>query len=250
MIRGAVQDEMDAAEDGRTLVDHVRATLDAARSRGSAPAVTLTYAQSLDGCISAAPGVTTPISNRRSRTFSHRLRAMHDAILVGVNTVLVDDPQLTVREVDGGHPRPVVVDSRLRTPPTARLFRREDARPIVATSETASPRREAELTAAGAEVRRIPLDAHGGVDLARTLEVLAGEGIASLMIEGGAGIITSVLRDRLADQLVLTISPVLLGGVRAVGSLGAATDRRPRLENIHREFVDEDLLVQGELERE
>lgn len=248
---GEVHSGMITSGDGAVLIERVRSGLDLMASHGSGPRcrVTLTFAQSLDGCISAAAGVATAISNPYSRALSHHLRALHDGILVGVNTVLVDDPQLTVRECEGDDPRPIVIDSQLRTPVCARLLRRRDGiRPIIATAQDASPRREAALTGAGATVLRFSRDDRGGVDLQSVLGRLPEEGVQTLMVEGGARIITTFLRESLADQIVLTISPVLLGGVRAVVSLDdVPEERRPRLENVHCESVSGDLLLYGKL---
>src|SRR4051812_28965827 len=187
---------------------------------GGALCVTLAFAQSLDGCIAAGPGERTEIDCAGARRFSHALRALHDAIAIGVNTLLVDDPRLNVRDATGPDPRPVVIDSRLRTPTTAQLFRRASSFPIVATTDAACPERVRVLEAAGAEVVRVASDGQGRVDLAGLFAALARRGIGSVMVEGGARIITSVLTGRHARQVVVTVSPDLLGGVRAVEPLG------------------------------
>lgn len=205
------------------------------------PAVTLAWAQSLDGCLTTEPGRGCQISNASSQRVTHRLRALHDAILVGVNTVLVDDPRLTVRLAEGPDPTPVVLDSHLRTPVAARVLRGSSTTAILATSEAACPSREAALREAGALVWRVPT-VDGGVDLARVLERLADRGVRSLMIEGGARVITSVLRQRLAHQVVLTISPRFLGGVRAVQAPTCAG-----LADVLCHNLDGDLLVHGKL---
>lgn len=211
--------------------------------------VTLAYAQSLDGCIAARVGRSTPISSNESLVLTHGLRAIHDAILIGVNTALVDDPQLNVRLVEGDDPRPVVVDSRLRVSPDARLFKRRNTRPIIATTEQASSKKAAQLEEAGAEVVRVPANSASQVDLRQLVDHLRQLGIRSVMIEGGARIITSVLSLQLAHQLVLTISPVILGGVHAVDSPGGmVAAARPRLINVHNCSLGGDLVVQGEFE--
>ena len=230
---------------GRTLalIDRLEA-----RNRPS-PYVTLSYAQSLDGCISAAAGVGTNISNASSRVVSHRLRAVHDAILVGINTVLVDDPRLTVRLVEGADPRPVIVDTRLRMPLHARLLKRNSRAPIVATLESSSLEKEHLLQDSGVEVVRLPANADGAVDLRCLFSRLVERGIRAVMIEGGARIISSVLSERLADQLVLTISPMILGGVRAVECFNGGGGSAPPLRKTSWHWADGNLLLQGELER-
>jgi GTP cyclohydrolase II len=183
---------------------------DASRmSRPDRPFVTVSYAQSLDGSISDEPGKTLPISNLQSQTFTHHIRARHDAILVGINTILVDDPRLTVRLVDGEDPVPVILDSFLRLPVNARILRERRGRPvIVATSVDACAKKEADLRAAGVQIVRLPVSFDGLVDLPALLRRLRVEGIATLMVERGGRIITSFLTGHLADQLIMTICPV------------------------------------------
>ena len=119
------------------------------------PFVTVSYAQSLDGSISNEPGKTLRLSNLQSQTLTHHVRARHDAILVGINTILADDPRLTVRFVDGKDPVAVIVDTCLRLPVNARIFRELPERPIiVATAADACAKKEAELLDVGARVIR------------------------------------------------------------------------------------------------
>jgi 3,4-dihydroxy 2-butanone 4-phosphate synthase/GTP cyclohydrolase II len=211
--------------------------------------VTLAYAQSLDGCIAAQIGCATRISGAESLVLTHGLRAIHDAILIGVNTVLVDDPQLNVRLVNGPDPRPVVVDSRLRISPDARIFKQGNTRPIIATTVQASSQRAARLVEAGAEIVQVQSDRAGQVDLHELFARLPQLGIGSVMIEGGAGIITSTLASQLAHQLVLTISPTILGGVRAVDLLGGRFPTAGvRLANATNCTLGGDLILHGEFE--
>lgn len=186
-----------------------------AQARSDAPFVTLSYAQTLDGSIAARPGEHLAISGPESMALTHRLRAIHAAILVGVNTVLADDPQLTVRLVDGPSPRPVILDSRLRTPPTARLLKAGRA-PIIVAVQGAPEERAACLEQAGARVLFLPGDGTGRVSLPALLAWLKQESLPSLMVEGGAQVLTSFLQARLADYAVVTISPTYVGGYRAV----------------------------------
>lgn len=210
------------------------------------PCVTLSYAQSLDGSIAGSVGQSLGISGEPALDFTHRLRAMHEAILVGVNTVLVDDPQLTVRRVPGPNPRPIIVDSQLRTPVDCRLVKRREAGTLIATTEGACAETAARLQDCGAEVWFLPKTADGKVDLGALFARLGAQGIGSVMVEGGASIITSILGSDLADQLVVTVSPCLLGGVRAVGSLDRAGVTRPRLVRVSYLRADDDLLVHSE----
>lgn len=214
------------------------------------PAVTLSYAQSLDGCISASKGTPTAISGDQSILITHQLRAMHNAILVGINTLLVDDPSLTVRHVNGENPIPVVLDSHLRTPPDAKLLQQTEKQVIIATLPGASEERESELVEAGARVVRIPEASGGGIQLTELFRWLREQNVKSLMIEGGAKVISSVLAENLGDQLVLTIAPKFFGrsGVRAVETLNCVRPTsRPCLTDVEYERLGDDMLVWGRL---
>lgn len=215
------------------------------------PFVTLSYAQSLDGCISAQPGVALALSGRQSLRLTHKLRAGHDAILVGIGTVLSDNPRLNVRLVGGASPRPIVVDSKLRLPLTCNLLS-QGSRPIlIATLQGYDKKRGQALEDAGAIILPLPQNSRGQVDLASLLTHLGQLGINTLMVEGGARIITSFLFERLADFIVLTIAPVLVGGLRAVSDLGSANlSNLLRLEQHGHRWLGEDLILWGRLSTE
>ncbi len=213
------------------------------------PRVTLSYAQSLDGSIAGRPAAPLAISGPEALAATHQLRASHDAILVGIGTVLADDPQLTVRFTPGQNPRPIIVDSQLRCPPEARCLFDASRRPIIATLASAPAERESKLAAKGAAVARLPTR-DGRVELGAMLDWLGLQGIRTLMVEGGAGIITAFLQERLADQAVLTIAPVFIGGTRAVSSLLAPdAGNFPRLTGISWQPAGKDLIVSGTFTR-
>jgi GTP cyclohydrolase II len=231
-----------------TVLDRVLALLDTAgehRQRTGRPLVTLSYAQSLDGSIADRPGHPLALSGEASMVFTHSLRAAHDAILVGIGTVLADNPRLNVRLVAGKSPQPVIVDSRLRFPPYAHLLGNGRV-PLIATSEAADEARRQALEAAGAQVLRLPSQ-NGWVDLTALLNHLSAMGVRHLMVEGGAQIITSFLASRLVDQVVLTIAPLLVGGLRVVDNLGYSPRRRfPRLRGLSYQQLGDDLVLRGE----
>lgn len=186
------------------------------------PQVTITYAQTLDGRLATRTGSSQWIGGPESLRFAHGLRASHGAIMVGVGTVLADDPRLTARLVPGPDPLRVVVDSGLRTPLGAAVLRDGAARgTLLACLADADPGRRAAAEAVGATVLPLPEGPGGGVDLAALLAALAARGVRSLMVEGGARLITSLLRGRLADRLAVCVAPKILGeGLCAVGDLG------------------------------
>jgi diaminohydroxyphosphoribosylaminopyrimidine deaminase / 5-amino-6-(5-phosphoribosylamino)uracil reductase len=186
------------------------------------PAVTLSYAQTLDGRLATSTGSSRWISARESLRFAHELRAEHDAIMVGVGTVCEDDPRLTVRLATGRDPLRVVVDSTLRTPPTAAVLK-EGAAPgtVLAVNDRASVAKRNEVRALGATVLCLPTSAGGRVDLIALLAALHQRGVGSVLVEGGAQMITALLQARLVDRLVVCVAPKILGaGVEAVGDLG------------------------------
>lgn len=224
------------------------------RSNGR-PLVGLCYAQSLDGSLSYQPGRPLALSGRQSSRLTHHLRSRHDGILVGIGTVLADDPELTVRLVTGRDPQPVILDSKLRTPLNARLLGgdREAPKPWLAVVGPADPTRRRAIEAAGGRVLEFPPAATGGVDLAGLVCLLAELGIQSLMIEGGGRVISSFLAQGLADFAVITIAPYFVAGVNLPGAMGAVepvtVSQFPHLVEGGCETLGEDLLVWGRLER-
>lgn len=187
------------------------------------PFVTVTFAQSLDGRIATATGDSQWISGAVARRFAHRLRSEHDVILVGIGTVLADDPQLTVRHVNGRDPLRIVVDSRLRIPLSSLALANGAAtNTIVVTSKDADVARVRAITKMGAEVLQLArAPNHSGVDLTRLFEELGRRGIASVLAEGGKGIITSLIAAGAVDRLAMVIAPKLIGqGIEAIGDLG------------------------------
>jgi riboflavin-specific deaminase-like protein len=235
-------------EKSSPIIDQVNEFLKSApdhRHRIGRPLVTLSYAQSLDGSIADRPGRPLALSGPQAMALTHSLRAAHQAILVGIGTVLADNPHLNVRLVAGNDPQPIVVDSRLRFPPYANLLKTRRP-PWIATGANADAERQQALETAGARVLKLP-GSNGWVDLAVLLDHLGALGLDSLMVEGGAQIITSFLASRLVDQVVLTIAPLLVGGLRVVNHLGHASRRRfPRLRRLSYQQLGDDLVLRGE----
>jgi 3,4-dihydroxy 2-butanone 4-phosphate synthase/GTP cyclohydrolase II len=194
--------------------------VDAATIPATRPLVTVHYAQTIDGRIASRTGDSRWVSGEGSLRLAHELRAGHDAVLVGIGTVLADDPKLSVRLVSGRSPVRVVVDSQLRIPLDANVLDTSVARTIVATTPLAPEERAETIRARGADVLRVRADADGHVDLSDLLARLRDDGIRSLLIEGGRGMITAALRDHLVDRLTVCIAPKVIGeGIAAVGDL-------------------------------
>jgi diaminohydroxyphosphoribosylaminopyrimidine deaminase/5-amino-6-(5-phosphoribosylamino)uracil reductase len=217
--------------------------------RTGRPFVTAKFAASLDGRIATRTGDSRWISSEASRTLAHRLRERHDAVLVGVGTVLADDPALTVR-IDGAarQPRRVVVDSELRTPPSARLFASAGGPILIATTDAATPTRRTELARAGAEVLVLPAH-NGSVDLGELLNTLGARQVISVLAEGGAHVLGSLRDERLIDSVVAILAPRLIGGADAtpaIGGVGAASLADTLdLTDIEVERLGGDVIVTG-----
>ena len=185
------------------------------------PFVTLKMAQSLDGRIATRSGSSRWISSPESLRLAHRWRAMHDAVMVGIDTVLKDDPSLTVRLVKGRNPRRIIVDSTVRIPLEAKVLSDDKATTTILTTHQADEERIKEVETIRARVLQVKENAEGGVDLRAALEALAREGITSILVEGGARLATSLLKARLVDELLWVIGPKIMGkGIEAVGDLG------------------------------
>ena len=208
------------------------------------PFVTVSYAQSIDGSIATRRRRPLPISGPASMRMTHGLRALHDAILVGIETVLADDPQLSVRLVEGPHPQPVVLDTGLRTPSGARLLRRKDCRSWLVGAADNPVDRVAAVTNAGAEV--LPCrreEENGWLDLHQTLRLLHDRGIRRLMVEGGARVITSFIRLQLVDLFIITIAPKLVGGLQVMTAPPNGEESPMALTEIHYESLEDDLVL-------
>jgi diaminohydroxyphosphoribosylaminopyrimidine deaminase / 5-amino-6-(5-phosphoribosylamino)uracil reductase len=185
------------------------------------PFVTIKYAQTLDGRIATATGQSQWISSPPSLKFTHQLRAQHDAILVGVGTVIKDNPELTVRLVRGRNPLRIIVDSSLNIPVKSKVLQNlSENKTIIATIKKAVDPQFQKMVKLGAEVIPVAADKQGNVDLKKLLKILAKRNISSVLIEGGAQIITSTLINNLANRLVSVMAPKIIGkGIEAVGDL-------------------------------
>jgi diaminohydroxyphosphoribosylaminopyrimidine deaminase/5-amino-6-(5-phosphoribosylamino)uracil reductase len=216
------------------------------RVRLGRPLVTLKLATSLDGRIATAAGESRWITGPAARKRAHLLRATHDAILVGTDTVLADDPELTCRLPGLAERSPVrvVLDRHLRIPPTGQLI--SEARQVptwIATLASSDPARQEQLRNAGVDIVTAEPDPAGMIDLVALLGNLGRRGVTRLLVEGGGRLAAALLRAGLVDRLVWFHAPVLLGGdgVPAVAPLLLDTlDVMPRFERLTAEIVGED----------
>ena len=232
----------DAAPDVQLL-----AWLDSQTPPSTRPWVTLTYAQSLDGSLAAPGGERLALSGPDSLRLTHRLRAWHDGLLVGIGTALADDPSLTVRLVSGVSPRPIVLDTQLRLPATARLLRPGQSA-LILSGDPAPAERAQALRAAGAEVVSLPAGPTGGLDLRIALEVLHTLGIRRVMVEGGRHVLRSMLAQRLGDCLIVTVAPRLVAGTPVLGLAAPDGTTWPALVEPHWSQAGDDAILYARLE--
>ncbi len=217
------------------------------------PFVVAKFAMSLDGKIATRTGSSQWITGPHARARVQQMRKELDVIMVGIGTTLADDPQLTARDPDGNtlpsdlQPVRVVVDSTGRTPADARMLR-QPGRTIVATGSGISPSRVASLEDAGATVVAFP-GPDGLVDLNSLLEYLGGEGLVSILVEGGGTVLGAMLDARLIDKVHTFVGPILIGGAAArspVEGVGAAVMADAwRLERTSIEQIGPDWLITG-----
>ena len=207
------------------------------------------YAQTLDGRIATKTGSSQWISGEASLKLAHELRAAHDAVLVGIGTVLRDNPRLTVRLAAGTDPLRVVADSRARTPPDSHVLTHASNRTVVAIGAAAPRERVEALRDRGSRVVVVQTCQDGFLELGDLLARLAGLGVRSVLVEGGARIVTSLLRAGLVNRLVICIATKLVGaGIEAVGDLrirelaDALT-----FSNVETRRLGDDLIFDGRL---
>jgi diaminohydroxyphosphoribosylaminopyrimidine deaminase/5-amino-6-(5-phosphoribosylamino)uracil reductase len=179
------------------------------------PFVTLKAAVTLDGRIAARSGESKWLTGERARREAHRMRSQSGAVLVGVGTVLADDPELTVRLVRGRDPLRVVLDSELRTPLRAKLVRSARKVPtLIFHGPNAKRARAAQLAKAGVELCAIPRR-RSGLDLRRALQALAERGVTRVLVEGGARVHGALLAAGLVDEAAVFVAPLILGDAKA-----------------------------------
>lgn len=220
--------------------------------RTGMPFVTLKWAMSLDGKIGADRGSATALTGEAARRYAHSLRNTHDAVLVGVQTVLADDPQLTCRLSGGRNPLRVVLDSRLRTPLEARVVAgMAEAPTLIATTAAAPPAQVEAMRRAGVEV--LVLDqAPQGVDLRALMEELGRRGVLSVLVEGGGTVNASALAAGVVDKVIALVAPRLIGGSLAATPVDgpglAGVSGAVRLSEVRTRRLGEDISIEGKVE--
>jgi diaminohydroxyphosphoribosylaminopyrimidine deaminase/5-amino-6-(5-phosphoribosylamino)uracil reductase len=212
--------------------------------------LSLKLAISLDGRIATRTGASKWITCPESRARVQQLRGQHDAVMLGVNTVLADDPRLTVRDVPGRSPIRVVIDSRLRLPPTSHLAQTANQTPTcVMTTQAAPPAAEQELQSLGVRVVHVQATAEGRCDPQAVLQELAAREVVNVLCEGGAELAGSLLAARLPSELHVFVAPILLGPRGRPGAVDWAGPElpgdAPRINPPHWELCGSDAYVWG-----
>ncbi|GAB7386206.1 bifunctional diaminohydroxyphosphoribosylaminopyrimidine deaminase/5-amino-6-(5-phosphoribosylamino)uracil reductase RibD [Bacillaceae bacterium] len=216
--------------------------------RTGRPFVTVKTAVTLDGKIATAAGDSRWITGEQAREDVHRLRHEHDAILVGVGTVIADNPKLTTRLPGGGkNPIRVVMDSNLRIPLDAAVVTDQESPTWIFTTERADPHRAEKLQERGISVHSAGRGPR--VDIEIMLRVLGENGITSLLVEGGAQVNGAFLEAKAIDKVIAYVSPKLVGGAAAPTSFGGAglakMSEACRLERVQVSMVGEDIRIIG-----
>ncbi len=208
------------------------------------PWVILKVATTLDAKLASPTGNSQWITCEEARRFSHQLRAEADAVMVGVGTVLADDPQLTSRLVTGRNPIKVVLDSSLRTPPEAKLF--DEGKTIVFTSRASLVQRD-RYNPAKISFAAVDLDERGRLHLRQVLGELGRRQVAQLLVEGGGTIASEFLRQGLVDRFIACINPSLLG--KAIGYTDTIeyddVNQRLCLADVNVSWLGSDLKIEG-----
>ena len=215
------------------------------------PFVTIKAAMSLDGKIATYTGDSKWITGEPARRLVHRLRARHDAVMVGVGTVVKDNPLLTVRLPrfkEPLHRLRVIVDSRLRCPEEAQVLSVEHSPTLIATTESAPQDKIARLRERGVEIAVLPADG-GRVDLRALMAMLAQRGVTGVLCEGGGTLIAGLLANRLVDKVVFFYAPRIIGGQDAHTAVDGegfpSIERSLRLDRVHWRRVGCDMMVQA-----
>lgn len=209
------------------------------------PFVTLAYTQGLDGRIANTDGQTSALGSEPVLALARHLRSQHDGLLVDVDTLLSDDSRLNGLFRAEGTPRLIILDRQLRTPLDCKAFQPPSKPPIILTAGTADPNRRAQLVQRGARVVHVDADTEGCLNLRPALAALTGEGIHTLMVEGGGTIISTFLKQHLVNYCVITITPKIIGGLKAIEDLPSGGATPLSLADCHYQPLGSDLIAYG-----
>ena len=214
------------------------------------PFVVMKYAMTLDGKIAAYTGKSQWITGETARQYVQTQRARYTGIMVGVGTVLADDPLLTCRLPGAKSPIRIVCDTHLRTPPDCRLVKTAKQFPTILATCCREPARQAPYQAAGCEILYVP-EQNGRINLMALMELLGQKGIDSILLEGGGTLHWAALQSGIVQKVQAYIAPKLLGGQNAKtpieGQGAPCPDAAFTVKNVKRISLGEDFLLEGEV---
>lgn len=218
------------------------------------PFIVLKAAMTLDGKIATATGQSKWITNETSRAYGYKLRDIYDGIMVGINTVIEDNPMLTAR-VDGGkNPIRIVVDSSLKIDINANVVQDKSAKTIIATTDKADKDKILKLQAQDVDVIVVDKDKNDKVDIEKLLDILGQQNICSILVEGGATLSGSFVAKKLVDKVYFFIAPKIIGGKEAktpVAGTGILNLQEAlALKDIQIEKLEEDILIIGRVDKD
>lgn len=213
------------------------------RLENKRPFVTVSYAQSLDGSIATVNKQQMQLSGTESMRLTHQLRACCQSILVGIGTVLADNPSLTVRRVEGQNPQPIILDTRLRTPLDANLVKRPDLSTWIVNGNHDTGNPNSALRQKGATLISCRCADDGLIDLPALMDELANRQVDNVMVEGGARVITSFVKLKLVDLFVITVSPKLVGGLPVIDAESFKASSFLQLKEVHYQQLGQDLVI-------
>ena len=218
------------------------------------PFVVLKAAMTLDGKIATATGQSKWITNETSRAYGYKLRDIYDGIMVGINTVIEDNPMLTARVEGGKNPIRIVVDSSLKIDINANVVQDKSAKTIIATTDKADKDKILKLQAQDVDVIVVDKDKNDKVDIEKLLDILGQQNICSILVEGGATLSGSFVAKKLVDKVDFFIAPKIVGGKEAktpVAGTGILNLQEAlALKDIQIEKLEEDILIIGRVDKD
>ena len=259
VVNGKGKDELEAAGIKVFLGEHKQEARDINEAymkyiTSGMPFVTAKYAMSLDGKIATYSGDSKWISNEEARHYAHYLRCTSDAIMAGVNTVLIDDPHLTAR-CSGGkggtgkeQPLRVIVDSKGKTQPTAQVFN-EPGETLLAMGMSVEPDKRKAYEKAGAIILELPSSSEGFIDLQKLLQELGKRQVTSVLVEGGSILLGSMFDCGLVDKVVVFVAPIIIGGEKGKTAVaGKGVDKVVdsfKLKRMEIQRFGQDIMISG-----
>lgn len=212
------------------------------------PFVTMKYAMTLDGKIATREGESKWITSEEARDYARRLRSFNDAVMVGIDTVLADDPQLTARFPGAKEPRRIILDSSAKLPLKSKLITTKGGKVMVVVTNAAPKSRIYSLEKAGVEVLKVRAR-KSRVHLASLMQVLCKDLITSILLEGGSTLNASAIEEGVVDKIMCFVGFKILGGSGALSPIGGEGFEKMKdalgIRDLEVKFIGEDLLIEG-----